>query len=156
MDQLTCVNISVFERALTRGKVYDILAYNAEKNQVKIRTDNNRLRWFPFYCFGSGKEPVAKLKDIHIDDKIERPYCDSIEVTLSFLTGEIETKRWCHFLTPAFLYKGFFDSLKPQIFNQHGIFLPVLTVDTITDAIHYLEAQNRLEACTLPVGEESD
>jgi len=157
MDQVTCVDISVYKNFLTRGKIYDVLAYNAGKNELEIRADTDRIQWFPAYCFKSDKEPIAKLKNIHIDDKIERPYSDTVEVTITLLIGEIETKRWCYFLTPALLYGMFrLNPLEPEICGPHGIFLPVLTVDTITDAIHYLEAQNRLEACTLPVGEESD
>jgi len=151
MDQVTCRDVSVFNKALTRGKIYNVLAYNEEKNQVKIEADNSRIRWFPFYCFNNSIESIAQVKRIQIDDQIESPYCDSIEVTIYLLVGEEETKRWCYFRTPAFLYRGFgFTPIKPQIFNKHGIILPVLTVDTITEAISYLENHNLLEECTLP------
>lgn len=44
IKQLLCVDTNAYSDALTYGKLYDVVAYDAEKKQVRIRSDVGRLR----------------------------------------------------------------------------------------------------------------
>jgi hypothetical protein len=152
MNPITCVNVATYENALTRGQVYEILANDAEKRQVKIRADNGRMRWFPLYCFEEGIRSLPSVVRIYVDDKIRNPHCDSAEVSIDVaLDGEI-LRRWCYFLTPAYISQILeAKELEPVLLGKHGILLPVLTPESITRAITHLEKHNLLQECTLPL-----
>jgi hypothetical protein len=157
MESVTCIDIATFPNALTRGKQYAVLASDAEKHQVKISGDNGRVRWFPSSCFTSVESPLLRVKSVTLDDEIRNPYCDTVEISITVLRGEAEAKRWCYFLTPAYIYK-LFDSATsaPQLLGRHAVLVPVLTPEVIHDAVNYLEVHNLLDECTLPLETEGD
>ncbi|MBX3065246.1 MAG: hypothetical protein KF726_19860 [Anaerolineae bacterium] len=158
MTQVTCINISGFRQALSYGKTYDVLAIDHAKRHVKISGDNKRVRWYPLYHFQLDDPNVLRVENIHIDDKIDSMFCDSIEVTLVLSKGADQTfRRWCVFITPAYLYKLMHPAgSEPVIIGKHGLFLPQLTPTTIEQAVKYLEFTNLLEECTLPLDDHSD
>jgi len=133
-----------------------VIQRDDEKRQIKIAGDNGRVRWYPAYCFEADSARLLKVTSIHIDDPIRNAHLDSVEVTLMLTDGEREARRWCCFLTPAYVYTLFSDpTAPPESFGRHVIFVPVLTEDSIISAIRYLEAHNQLEACTLPLNKPS-
>jgi hypothetical protein len=153
MERVTCVKACIYEEALTRGKVYEILEHNLKLNQVKIKGDNNRIRWYPADCFKFGSVPVTRVKSFKIDDEIEEPYCAYTEITITISIGEQELKRWCYFITPDYAKKFFVDRInfEPMILGNHGMILPLLTYESITKAIEYLENRALIEEHSLPL-----
>uniref|UniRef100_A0A0C1RPB9 Uncharacterized protein n=2 Tax=Tolypothrix TaxID=111782 RepID=A0A0C1RPB9_9CYAN len=143
----------MYEGALTKGKVYEVLEHNLELNQVKIKGDNNRIRWYPVDCFKFGSVSVTRVKSVKIDDEIEEQLCAYTEVTITMSIGEQELKRWCYFLTPDYAKKWFVDrtNFKPMLLGKHGMILPILTYESITKAIEYLENHNLIEEHSLPL-----
>jgi hypothetical protein len=86
--------------------------------------------------------------------KIENPYDGAMEITLTLLQAGKETKRWCYFATPAYLYRQFNDATNiPLTLGSHAIFMPILTQEGIENALRRLESQNMLEECTLPLND---
>jgi hypothetical protein len=152
MNTVTCINVSVFDGALTRGSSYTILKKDSAKGLIKIRTDNNRIRWFPIYCFAEGAPVLLKVTQITVDEQILNAFCDAIEVTLSVIEGEKVSKRWCYFITPAYVYKMFHNTLPSmQTLGRHSIFVPLITTETIKKCIDYLEVNNLIEEVSLPL-----
>jgi hypothetical protein len=156
MEKVICIDVSTYRNALTRGKEYEVLERNDDK-ETKVKDDLEDISWYPSYCFTSNYEDFSQIRSITIDDKIQNAYLDAIEVTLVISQGTKETKRWCYFLTPAYVYKTFNDPRELTFTTgQHGIFIPVLTEETIKNAIYHLESQNQLLEHTLPLGELED
>jgi hypothetical protein len=69
MESVFCMNVGIFEGALTRGAQYIVLERDNEKRQLKIKGDNGRVRWYPAYCFTKSDENLFTLKTIHFDEK---------------------------------------------------------------------------------------
>lgn len=152
MDQVTCIVATTFETSLTRGKIYEVLSANTDKSELRIIDDTNTQNWFPNYCFSDGVVDIMKVKHYEITDDIQFPYLGTVEVTLTVTVGEDLTKRWCYFLTPAYMYKTFAGlHPEPGIFGAHGIVIPLLNRENIEAAIIYLENENLVEKCTLPM-----
>ena len=63
----TCKCVSIYSDALTRGLKYKVIEIDDEKQQVRIRGDNNRTRWFPFYCFDLTGADVPEIESIWIE-----------------------------------------------------------------------------------------
>jgi hypothetical protein len=150
VEQVVCIDVSIYMGALTRGKTYDVLERDTEKRQVRLQADNGRVRWFPFYCFAIAGQEYLKVESIVVENPISNPYCDAVEITLHVVAGDKESKRWCYFLTPAYVYQMFENpAAAPLTLGRHGIFVPVLTEEQIQSAVKYLETHNLLEECTL-------
>ena len=131
-----CINVANYRDALTRGKEYEVLERNDEDDEVKVTGDSGKIRWYPTYCFTKNSEDLATVKTIIFDDKIRNAYLDAVEITLVMSQGDKEIRRWCYFLTPSYIYKLFNDPKDiPQMTGPHGIFIPVLTEETIRNAI---------------------
>jgi hypothetical protein len=56
----TCVSVGVYAHALTCDE-YAVLARDTDKDQVKVRGDNGKRRWYPDYCFDMNGPQVARL-----------------------------------------------------------------------------------------------
>lgn len=156
MEEIICIDISNFTNALPRGRTYEVLAKDIEKRQIRIKGDNERVRWYPQYCFSSDREHLWTLKSIIMEDDVTSASCDTTDVTLVLNQGNDEIRRWCYFLTTAYVYRVFSrNATEPLLIGRHGIFLPMLSEDAIRKAIDYLLDHNQLEGCTLPLDEAS-
>lgn len=65
-----CNSVGLYVEALTRGKEYEVIAEDEEKEQIKILGDNNRARWFRkdyFVPYGSSVHVLVKWQ---FDDTI--------------------------------------------------------------------------------------
>jgi len=123
-------------------------------NKVYIRDDRNRSSWFPKYCFVENEASLFTLEDFTLDDPIRDPYCDSIEVTIQVRYQSVSQKRWCYFLTPAYIYRMFYPNQgEPIVLGKQGIILPELSETSIRMALSYFELNNLLEEYTLPLEE---
>jgi hypothetical protein len=67
----TCVNVGVYAHALTYGDEYVVLARHTDKDQVKVRGDNGKTRWYPDYCFDMSRPQVVRLARTTISEPLE-------------------------------------------------------------------------------------
>jgi hypothetical protein len=176
----TCIDQASYSSALTRGKQYTVLAYDAAKQQFRVQGDNGRRRWFPALCFDLTGQPCPIMQSFSIDDPIHDPQHDCIEVTVRLSDGQV---RWCFFVTPRWLVTALTQGPPPKQVEKHGLQLTELTYldttleaedgtqfglinvphmivisdlseATLARALGYIDSQNDLAACTLPlVGE---
>jgi hypothetical protein len=155
---VTCVNSGTYKTALTRGKRYEVLQMDEDECQVRIRGDNQRIRWFPVYCFDLTGGEVPTITQLLIED-FDEPTAQSVEVTVEFSDGQ---RRWCFCVTPQILSTTG-DYLEDTHIRLHYacphmivIAVESLTKQIIEDAIRYIDSQNDLINSTLAIGEETD
>jgi hypothetical protein len=156
METVICIN--VYGNALTRGKEYEVLDRGFDElhiDQIKVKGDSGNVDWYPAYCFTKNRKGLFEIKTITIDDQIRNAYLDTVETTLVLRQGTREIRRWCYFLTPAYVYK-MFNIPEPFTAGPHGIFIPVLTEEAIKKALYYLESQNQILECTRPLRDTED
>jgi hypothetical protein len=174
MHEATCMDISIYREALTRGKKYEVLAYDEAKGKIRVKGDNGRTRWFPKLCFDLKGRTVGVLESFTIDDPILDPKMDCIEVTVKLSTRR---KRWCFFVTPSWLEAYMSGTLEPKpidhdgwvihqitylghtvttregrqfeaIHVPHMIIVPELTPEIIEASLRYIDGQGELKECT--------
>lgn len=170
----TCLSQSVYDQALTRGMKYPILAYDQAKGQIRIRADNQRIRWFPAICFDLTGQDCLMISAITLDDPIHDPYHECIEVTISLSNGQ---ERWCFCVTPSWLASAVTRHVEPKQTELHGFAIGQLTLladyhttntgtsfgfismphmitlsslshEIITAALEYINNQDELLSCT--------
>jgi len=154
--KMVCVTESVYESALTRGKLYEVLEADHEKRQIRIEGDNGRIRWFPNYCFCSAGTPVPTLVEYRLDDPIDEAH-SSIDVVVRMSDGEY---RWCTFITPVALSDSGCiieaEGIQSRFHFglQHFIIANVLTEELIGKILRRIDGQGELIHCTVPIGED--
>ena len=148
MNQATCVAVSIYAEALTYGKRYEIIAWDEGKNQVKIRGDNGRARWYPCGCFDMTGREVPRLLHIQFSDLMEVPVASSVEVDLEFSDGQ---RRWCYFITPEILSQLGGEKMlgTERLLSYHAphmIVVSTISREIIEQALNYVESQGELFA----------
>lgn len=153
-QEATCIKESTYSDALTRGKKYEIIEINHGTMQIRIRGDNDRIRWYPLYCFDLENKPVPKLMFFSvedIDDVLKNPTDAWTEVNIRLTTEDL---RWCWFGTPSALARtGDIISDADVRFhygNKHTIISNKLSYEIIEYILKQMDAQNELLDCTLP------
>ena len=156
MDHVRCARVADYAAALCRGNTYEVLDGN-ERN-VKIRTEEGRVRWFPRTCFVPAGTPLWYLVDFRIGADVEAEPCVQTDVTVVLQQDESEPvhseTRWCYFVTPEYLRLHFEEQaslnepILPMQLGLNGMVLPVLNHSNIAQALRYLERQDQLSVCT--------
>jgi hypothetical protein len=113
----TCLDQTSYPEALTRGKKYPILAYDGEKRQIRICGDNQRSRWYPTVCFDLSGNDCPLITAITLDDPIQDPQHDCIEVSISLSNGKT---RWCFCVTPSWLAGAISNLNAPKLIDIDG------------------------------------
>jgi hypothetical protein len=149
MSEATCVGEAGYGAALTYSRKYEILALDEEKRQVKIKSDNGRVRWFPMGWFDLTGAEVAVLVSITIWDNLEPEANGWVEVELALSDGQ---KRWCWFVTPNLLLKAG-DSVEGTNIQAlygvpHLIVVNEVTAEIISQVLHHIEKRGELLKCT--------
>lgn len=152
-QEVTCITESVYSGALTYGQVYEIIAWDTNKRQIKIRGDNQRTRWFPEFCFTPGHKELSKFVRIVSMDSIQEHQRGSTEVTIELSTNQ---QRWCFFITPEGLASlgGEQDFSTGQLLSYnapHMIIVSTLSRQIIEQVLRYIESQGELLNCTKQV-----
>jgi hypothetical protein len=155
--EVTCISQGNYIEALTRGKHYLVLDRDDAKEQIRVRGDNQRHRWFSSHLFDFENRPLLTMVSYTVDDKIENRSHAWVEVTITFNTGE---HRWCSFTTPLALaeYGNFIPNTTIRFHYglSHVIIANELSVELIGDMLKHVEAQNELMRCTLPLKPSND
>ncbi|GER89894.1 hypothetical protein KDW_40560 [Dictyobacter vulcani] len=148
-DSATCIDESNYPNALTYGKIYQVIAWDEEKHQIKIESDNKKKRWYHRGYFDFTGKTVPTLKKILQYDSLE-DINDWIEVTIELSDGQL---RWCIFITPELLKKQektAFSKSEALLHydNPHIIIVSVLSKKVIELSLNYIEAHGSLLAST--------
>lgn len=69
-QRIKCTSIGVYEHALTRGKVYEIVG--EDENKYRIVGDHGRRVWISKYNFTSIEQAVLIMKTWQFDDDIDK------------------------------------------------------------------------------------
>ena len=159
LGHVRCARVADYAAALNRGNMYEVLDVN-ERN-VKIRTEEGRMRWFPRTCFVPAGTALWCLADFRIGADVEANPCVQTDVTVVLKQDGSEPvhteARWCYFVTPEYLRQRFEEKaasnevILPVQLGLNGMVLPVLNHSNIAQALRYLEAQDQLYVCTEPL-----
>ena len=116
---LTCTSIGVYHGALTRGKQYEVLGERPD-GSLKLRGDNERVRWYSSYCFdlAGGVAPTLVRWWFEHEGLGELPPDQWEDVAFELSDG---TYRWCSFVTPMYL-KQLLES--PHRVSEPGLWVP--------------------------------
>ena len=159
LGHVRCARVADSANALCRDNKKEMMDTN-ERN-VKIRTEEGRVRWFPSTCFVPMGTPLWCLVDFRIGADVEAEPCVQTEVTVVLQQDESEPvhseTRWCYFVTPQYLRQRFEEqaasneAILPVQLGLNGMVLPVLSHSSIAQALRYLEMQDQLYICTEPL-----
>ena len=145
---ITCVSEPPYSEALTRGKQYQLLA--EKEGKVRVRGDNNRIRWYSEFCFDLQGNLASRLSKWKFDDQPEEAPETLVEITMCFNDGKY---RWSIIATPASL-KNLLEErdMEPGLWISHMIVVRSLnsadislTLSQIDRAGDLLEASRALE-----------
>ncbi|CAN5707000.1 hypothetical protein BH10ACT9_BH10ACT9_43670 [soil metagenome] len=141
----TCVDVGVFEGALTWGEQYAVEARDADKGQTRVRGDDGRTRWFPDHCFDLSGRPVLRRVRTYLDDPIEDAQDFPLDVVLEFADGQ---RRWCSFATPQMIasFGGtrFGDERLLSFGCPQLIVVTAITEAIIEKSLDYIESHGQL------------
>ncbi|SDE67032.1 hypothetical protein SAMN04488542_101333 [Fontibacillus panacisegetis] len=144
--RIKCTSIGVYEHALTRGKVYEVV--DEDENKFRILGDHGRRVWISKYNFVSIEESVLIMKTWQFDDDIDK--YELIEVTITF---DDDSKRWCVITTPQKIVEYFDNELMnpPGINMKHLIIMKTTRAEDVEKMLKHLDNQNELIEVTKPL-----
>lgn len=95
---------------------------------------------------------LRRLKSFEIDDDLRHAENGAIEVTVTFADGR---RRWCSFMTPTGLSNAgdWISATRIRIHcgSPQMIVVSELDASIIQKALHHIQSEGELEACTRPV-----
>ena len=65
------------------GQQYEVVEENEDKDLVRVRLPDGRLRRFPRLCFDLVPALVAWKFDTEIEDEVHQSWCPEVTFTLS-------------------------------------------------------------------------
>lgn len=134
-DHVYCKSIGIYSSQLTKRKSYAIIEVDLQN--VRIRNDEDKIRWYSKFYFDLNSEPEIVL--INIDEEILDEESDTVEVTIEFSNGE---RYWVVFTTPKYLDQVLNEETYFSVF--HYIIVRNLNEHSIRSAIYKLDEQNEL------------
>lgn len=149
--QVTCTSSRNFLHALRYGDIYDLIAYDADKNQYQVIGYNGRKRWFPAYCFREGALELPLFESYLVDESGD--YDDQRDVTLFFSDN---TRRWFVLATLEFIREVIANN-EPHFYqHEHTIIVESLEKADLDAILTELQNQGRLMAVTMPLEDCED
>jgi len=148
IKNVTCINIGMYEHALTKGKVYTV--FNENIRNYRIEGNHGKRVWISKFYFIEGSEEIPLLVSWNFDDDVSE---DLIDVTFSFSDG---TRRWAIITTPEKLVNHFNNKKihPPGINIHHLIILRSLNEDDVNITFKYMDQHNKLTEATLQLKNE--
>lgn len=145
---ITCKSIGAYEASLKKGKRYELLDKNDLKNQVKIRDNNGRVRWYPTILFNLQGEDIPIVLGWEFTTPLDSEMDDWVEVKINLSDG---TKRWCSFVTPEYLQEMISKSnSQPGFWSAHTIIVKNIKTDIIDKMLNILDQNGEILAASLP------
>jgi hypothetical protein len=128
---------------LTPGSTYTIIATDEEAEQIRVRDDSGRPRWFPWARFDIGGRSAPRVlhwRSKEKVDEIDAPNACSVTVEVT-LTDGATVEFWM--VTPTEL--GMLDAL---IYGDPGVvIMPEITEAAIGDTVRFLMDAGLLLDC---------
>ncbi|MBE1553064.1 hypothetical protein [Sporosarcina limicola] len=147
---IICRTIGEYTNNLTRGKSYQVIEINGEKELIRIICDLGRHRWFPQYYFNLDGTGVVSFISWTFDDEVtvDPTVTNWIEISLEMSDG---SKRWCMLYTPERLLNVFKQPNidPPGMHLKHMIIVRSYTVGDVQWTLTSLEQQDELMKATL-------
>jgi hypothetical protein len=141
-QRITCTCAGVY--SLTRGREYELIAHNLEKNEVRVRSDRGRSNWIPSHCFDLKGGPVPVLTawrfdDLVIDEINGRDETNNwVDIVLQFDDG---IQRWCQMVTPDYLKGLVQNPFEPMFYSNRLIVVRDLATATVEQVLRHLNQQ---------------
>ena len=85
-DTVYCASIGVYGHLITKRQAYQIVDKN-ERN-YRIKSNKGKHVWISHSYFVNSLAEIPQVTHINIDDPIENPTKDNIEVTITFEDGQ--------------------------------------------------------------------
>src|SRR5258708_12402191 len=147
--KVICIAEGIYSGALTFGKMYEVITWDGQKQQVKVQGDNGRTRWYSCGCFDVTGGEVPQLTRILRVDPLENPV-GWTEVEMELSNGQ---RRWCYFITPELLSQQreefTFGSARLLSYNApHMIVVSALSKEMIEQTLKYIKCQVQMLDCT--------
>ena len=141
---VTCVRVKGHDRNLTHGQQYEVVeedeGKDEDKDLVRVRLPDGRLRRFPRLCFDLVPALVAWKFDDEIEDEVHQGWCP--EVTFTLTDG---TRRWCVLATPQFLIRYLGPPLpQPRFWASNLIVVRSYADEAVEEALRHLDEQGEL------------
>ena len=139
--KIFCVDESVYSEHITKRKKYSVEDY--KQGQIRIKNNQDKLVWLPEIYFTL--DEVHEIISIKIDDRIDDPKNDCVDVTVEFSNGE---KLWTTFITYAYL-----DILLQA--NKYLIHSNFIIVEEVSELVIYeivseMDRKNELKKVVKP------
>lgn len=146
---ITCKAVGVYPDALTRGKEYEVLGDRAD-GAIRLRGDNDRVRWFPGDLFALDGSPVPTLVRWWFEhEPAALPGDDGQEdVEFELSDGSV---RWCSFATPAHL-RTLVEQAIPGFWSPTLVVVRRLAPEDIEAMLRHLDQQGELTRASNPMG----
>jgi hypothetical protein len=149
---IVCRTPGVYSDGLTRGELYQVIDINNDKELVRIKCNNGRLRWFPLYQFNLNGEEIINLVSWKFDDKVsdDPNEMDWMEISMKMSNG---SERWCILYTPErltnFLQQA---NLYPTgLHIKHMIVVKSYNAEDVQSILNHLNQEDELIGATLPI-----
>lgn len=135
MNEVYCCFRGVYE-ALEYGRAYRVVADLG--THIRVKRPDGKVRKYPAWTFSP--EPPPRLLRWKLDDPIEDPLCDWIDVSFD-LEGEA---RWVAFVTPAFLARQLPQSGDPCWVQENMVVVMEISEAIIAHCLQHLLEQGEL------------
>ena len=145
-DTVFCINESAYSQHITKRKEYQITQIGTGTKSGKIRIKGNLNRFVYISDMHFSKTNQAAIKNINIDDKIDEPLNDCIEITVTFKN---EKKAWFTVMTPKYLMK-LLSSHNPHFSGNNVVFLPKISEEKIKTGKYKRCLEFHLGNCKAP------
>jgi len=144
-----CNFVGVYKEALTRGKEYEVIEEDVEKEQIRIIGDNNRTRWYKKNLFVPYGCCVPVLVNWQFDDTIHDPSENSlqhVEVTITLSNGQ---KRWGSICTKNGIFNYIERNMDASVLLlENWIIVNNFSHEVVNEALYHLDQQNQLISST--------
>lgn len=134
-----CVDEAAYSEHISKGRKYVIEECIFEK--IRIKNNQNKLVWLPEICFTSNE--VFEIISIKIDDRIDNPKNDCIEVTIEFSNS---VKYWTTFVTPSYLRELL--QANRYLILSNFIIVEEINEEIISEIVIELDKKNELKGVT--------
>lgn len=142
--QVTCVRVRGHDRNLTHGQQYEVIEEDKDKELVRVRLPDGRLRRFPRHCFDFIPALISWKFDDEIEDEIHQAWCP--EVTITLTDG---ASRWCILATPQFLIQHLGSPLpQPGFWASNLVVVRSYTAEAVEEALRHLDERGELIAAS--------
>ena len=122
------------------GHQYEVVEEDENKDLVRVRLPDGRLRRFPRLCFDLVPALITWKFDCGMEDEVHQAWCPEVIFTLT--DG---TRWWCILATPQFLIQYLGPPLpQPGFWASNLVVVRCYTTEAVEEALRHLDEQGEL------------